>query len=227
MKVLFAPELATVENSLELEGDQVHHFSRVLRGRVSDRVLVRDGVGVSLVAEVASIGKKKIQLNILEKSVHTRDLVREIAIGVPKKEYLAEVLRSCTEIGVTQIHLIQMEFSPWTYTFSDRLSRVMISALVQSEALFLPEIIVYDSLKHFLEKTKNRSIVVFSTQTSESSLSQDDKSKALPMIGPEGGFSDDELSAISCHSSTRFLKLPNPIMKTVTAVPFCLGFMQA
>jgi RsmE family RNA methyltransferase len=92
----------------------------------------------------------------------------------------------------------------------------------------LPEIAHYSSLSEFFEKVDHEHIVVFSTELKESiGFKASSGVNTCAIIGPEGGFSELELNLCQATEKVNLVSLSNPIMKTITAVPFCLGYLQS
>jgi len=221
---LYAPQL--IEHScglLTIEGDQHHHFRNVLRGKVGDQVEIFDGKGLRALAHVMTLSKKNLEVKVekVVPSLSSTD-VPQLTIGIPKKEYLESILRSAIQIGVTRVNLVQTRYSPWVYKRYPRLDKIMISSLLQSESLKLPELILYESLAAFVgEKVKT---ILFSTEIEETlGLSELTTSAENIFIGPEGGFHSEELKLFKSASHISCTRIDGPIMKAEVAVPFCFG----
>lgn len=223
MKTFYLSDLKELPSDIEISGEQHHHFCHVLRGQAGEKVALKDGKGSTFMAEVTSVSKKKLMVQVESRKTSEQVLNRELAIGIPKKDYLFDILRSCTEIGVKRVHLVTVDYTPWKFKPSERQDKVMVSALIQSGADYLPEIVCHQSLEGFLKASCDQTIIGFSTESEEF---QDDvrAARGIPLIGPEGGFSDEEVELLRNSDHVRLRRLPTPIMKAITAVPYCLGF---
>ena len=211
-------------NALEVKIDdyQHHHYVHVLRGKLDDSVLVVNGKGLKLCGKVTNISKKSLEISIESYSLSERSVMTEIAIGIPKKDYLIDILRMATEIGVLAIHLISVDRTPWKFKYGERFDKVIMAALLQSNNLHLPEVYIYSNLSDFIEKLGTKKVLAFTTELNE----ETGASASVVLVGPEGGFSDSELKMLTSSENILLTRLPNPIMKSVTAVPFALGKIQ-
>jgi len=223
MKNLYYKELTLNMRVITLKGDGFHHLKNVLRGRVSDEVKVFNGAGLVALGIVEKIDKR--EMTIALESVHEKRDTSSVnlIIGIPKKEYLESIIRSAVQIGVFQISLVITEYTPWKYKYYDRLQKIMESSLIQSENPYLPLLKNYNGLLEALDASDGP-VLVFSTEVEARETRDTDQLKSL-LIGPEGGFSSDELDLLSEHSKVKLLKCEVPIMKAEVAVPFGLGLL--
>ena len=91
----------------------------------------------------------------------------------------------------------------------------------QSNNLFYPEII-NSELSAFVS-TNKEDILLFTSQSSTVDKNKIHQ-KMIPLIGPEGGFSDDELNLFK-GTVSHHIHLPTPILRASTAVPTCIGYL--
>lgn len=223
MKNIYYKELTLDMKDIILEGDGHHHFKNVLRGKVCDEVKVFNGLGLIALGVVENIGKREMAIAL--KSIEEKNITSGInlIIGIPKKEYLESIIRSAIQTGVSQISLVTTEYTPWKYKYYDRLEKIMESALIQSENPYLPVLKNYNELSEALD-TCEGPILALSTEIESQEARSLDRVRSL-LIGPEGGFSNDELEQLSVHSKVKLLRCKIPIMKAEVAVPFGLGFI--
>ena len=75
-------------NEVVLDGDEAHHFVRVMRGKVSDEIRLFDGKGLRFRGVVETIRKTEIGVRIIETdSTLTESSVRlTVASALPKGE---------------------------------------------------------------------------------------------------------------------------------------------
>jgi 16S rRNA (uracil1498-N3)-methyltransferase len=225
MKNIFWKDLITEDKVLKIENEQFHHFKNVIRGKSGEQVKIFNGNGLVAIGLVSDLGKKVMTIEIesieLKKEFNSTSLV----VGIPKKEYLESILRSAIQIGVTQLHLVVTDFTPWKYSFYDRLYKIMESTLIQSENPYFPIIKEYLSLDQFLENLELETIV-FSTEI-QSEISLKGRKPEQLVIGPEGGFSSREVELFKNNNFITMIKLDQPIMKAEVAVPYGLGFLKS
>ena len=81
-----------------------------------------------------------------------------------KKEALELSIRQATELGVNKIFLLNSQYSQENSLKADRLEKIIVSAMEQSNNLFYPEII-NSELSAFVS-TNKEDILLFTSQSS-------------------------------------------------------------
>lgn len=223
MRAIYYKDLESLEKSCELVDEKFHHLAKVLRVQVNDEVLFLDGLGRRRKSVIKEIQKKKIICDFIEEIKFEPKLdLYKVAIGKTKREALELSLKQLVEIGVSDIYIVESEFSQRYPLKIERLNKLIESALEQSNGSYLPTIseIRFDELKNI----EYKSLVYFSSiSTQETKIELSDKSNLI-VIGPEGGFSRTEELEISKFSNAHILNLKTNIMRAPTAVSFCLGY---
>ena len=224
MKNIFNKNLDKSVEKIIIEDESFHHFRNVLRGKKGDEVKLFNGKGLIATGIVSEMSKKSLTIDINNIKDTPRFQAPRLIIGIPKKEYLESIIRSAIQIGVSKLSLVTTEFTPWKYKYYDRLEKIMEAALIQSENPYLPELEVFSSLTEVLSNKDQGQILAFSTEVSEGSNIADTKVESL-LIGPEGGFSSDEVELLKNTTHVILMKCNIPIMKAEVAVPFGLGLL--
>jgi 16S rRNA (uracil1498-N3)-methyltransferase len=210
---------------LELNEEQAHHLA-VVRVRVGDQVLILNGKGGKALAQITSLSKKTGQVQIQSVSADTRKHQISVVLGVPKKDAFEDIVKIAVELGVAEIHPLSTQFSQYEVESNDRLNRLIESALIQSNNLFWPEIYKQTNLDDFLENFVGE-LVYFSSRPSEIKYKIENFSdkKVAVLIGPEGGFSEEEEAKIVAYKNVNIVHLPTPIMRAPTAVATSIGYL--
>lgn len=217
----FVSNEINVDEDLEVDGDQHHHFKNVFRGSEGDSVKLFNGEGVVSKGIVSKLGKKNLTIKITESKIQERIGTLNLILGVPKKEYLESIFKTATQIGIQNIYLVHTKFSPLKYKELPRYEKIFQSAVTQSENPYIPKIKVLKSLEDIGDLEGN--VWVFTTEL-ESIVPSDKCGKPMNIfIGPEGGFHLSELEELKGMKNTSFYHCPTPIMKAEVAVPFCAG----
>jgi|GEM_PF-4935432 len=221
---LFSDELNETRTEIIIIDEQVHHVKNVLRGKIGDDVFIYNGKGLISTGQVLSLTKKELVASVVTLAVAKKEQRLGLSLCVPKKEYLESAIKCAVQMGLTEINLVQSDYSPWKYKESNRISKLIKSSLLQSENPFSLEVNWFPSLEAFLQKDED--FLVFSTEVEPRPL-EVWKSIENILIGPEGGFSSDEICLFKRLPNVFFIKLDLPIMKSETAVPFCYGYTLA
>jgi 16S rRNA (uracil1498-N3)-methyltransferase len=210
------------EDSFILTGEAHHHLVHVVRVESEEEVLLLDGCGGVCRTKVTYLGKKELRLQKISMDHKKRLFDYDLALGIPKREALELSLKEATELGFRKIYLIRGDFSQQRAPEEERLKKILISALEQSNAAFLPEVHYCGWKDISWEKYQNR-LILDSRSTGNSASTQ--AGASLLVVGPEGGFSPAESDFFETIPLTERLLLPTPILRTPTAVAAGTGVL--
>jgi len=226
MRALYLADNNFVENqTLKIEDSALHHL-QVVRVKKDEEILLLNGNGGKSLASVIEIQKKFALLKI--KSVEQGQATHafSLAIGVPKKDAFEDILKMATELGVRNIYPLTCEYSQYEFTSSERLSKILENALIQSNNLFMPTVHAQTSLDQFLKNFQGEIIFLNSRQGFDTSKTPESNS-ACALIGPEGGFSAAEVQKLISMNNVKSIHLSTPIMRAPTATASAIGYLLA
>ncbi len=105
MRIYIPPEDIEKQQGIKLNADKSHYLTSVLRCKRGDRISVVDGKGKACEAEIVEISKKHVFINILsETALDTESALNLILCqGIPKGEKMDMVVQKATELGVKEI----------------------------------------------------------------------------------------------------------------------------
>lgn len=179
----------------ELAGEEHHHVSRVLRMRVGDATFVTNGRGViaECVVDSATGGRTLLTVRrVLDTDAAVPELT--LATAVLKKDAFEQIVRQCTELGVTRFipyHAEKCHLSGYSRRFAERLGRIAVEAMKQSFRAWLPAI---EEVRTFtdLAGAVNRYDVVVVGDPDAPPLAGAPGARVLVVVGPEAGLSTAE-----------------------------------
>ncbi len=218
----FAASPITSENAT-LTGQDAQHLSKVMRAKVGDEVIVFDGSGAEFSARVEKIGRSEVAISILEKREVDRELQFHLVIGValPKGDRQRWLVEKLVELGVTKL-------TPLVTTRSVaqpnenalvRLRRGVVEASKQcgrNRLMTIGEAQPFASFIGAHANSVNR-LIAHPAGDSEASATCDMRADDIAIaIGPEGGFSEDEIAAADERHWNR-ISLGPRILRTETA----------
>jgi 16S rRNA (uracil1498-N3)-methyltransferase len=213
-------------DNLVITGDAAHHLN-VVRVKVQEVILLMNGKGSIVRGEIHSVSKNQIEIKINHAESFEPKHELSLAIANPKKDAFEDILKLAVELGIRHIFPLSSDFSQYDYAPSERIQRVLESALIQSNNPFFPIIHEQQTLKNFLN-THTNTLVFFNSQKSLSNKENVIHSAAKTiLIGPEGGFSPNEVTDILKFSSVQEIHLATPIMRAPTAVASSVGYLLA
>ena len=177
-----------------------HHAVNVLRHRAGDVVVVFDGTGAYADAVIEDANKNGVRVSVAEIFTEERlPLHLTIATAMPKGKRWQVLVEKCTELGVDRIIPLLSERSVVKGEGDvHKWRRWAVEAAKQSRRAQIPEVIEPLRLDETLVTAKSEAALLFiadpqgeTPQTYRSVLK--DVSRAMVIIGPEGGLSEREL----------------------------------
>lgn len=223
MRAIFHPFLnLAVGQNLEISGDSARHLN-VVRIRQKENLLVLNGKGVKAQAVVLEVSKSLVVISIHEITEFNKFHSLKLAIACPKKDAFEDIVKMAVELGISEIYPLTSQYSQYEYQKSERLDRIIESALVQSNNTYWPVIHEQLGLESFLESNTHQ--LAFFNSIPSNSGDQRFDSEAILLIGPEGGFSKEEVDAILKAKNIEEIHLPVPIMRAPTALGCAVGFV--
>ena len=223
MRASFQRDLILQESYL-LKGDAAHHLISVVRVKLNEEILLSNGAGLTIKTEVSSLSKRELILTNTGAAHVARNYIMDLALGIPKKEALELSLKQAVELGFRKIYLIRSEFSQTRLPEGERLESLLVSALEQSNAAYLPEIIQM-SWNEIPTPDYNEILLMDSQNPGHKVKFEKSLAPRLLIVGPEGGFSPLESELLHKMPKIRILNLPTPILRTPTAVAVGAGIL--
>jgi 16S rRNA (uracil1498-N3)-methyltransferase len=207
-----------------LTGTEAHHLSHVLRARPGETVTLFDGSGDEFSARIESIGRSVVELEILElRSVNCESSLRlTLAVALPKAERQRWLVEKATELGVVEIVPLVSERGVAQPTSSaiERLRRAVIEASKQCGRNRLMEIAEPREWKELAvgdEKAVRLIAHPGGTSAREAISSDTDlDNEIIAAIGPEGGFTDEEVNQ-GVAAGWKLIDLGSRILRVETA----------
>ncbi|OFX26050.1 MAG: 16S rRNA (uracil(1498)-N(3))-methyltransferase [Bacteroidetes bacterium GWA2_31_9b] len=197
MHLFYTPDLnGTIYTLDETESK---HCIKVLRLSMHDIIHLIDGKGGFFKAKIIDTNPKKCSVEIVESKMEygKRNHYLHIAIAPTKNiERFEWFLEKATEIGIDEITPLLCEHSERKIIKTDRLEKIIISAMKQSKKAYKPQINEMTEIKHFLSRDfKGDKFIAHCEDYNKNMLKTIYKqgNNALILIGPEGDFSPEEI----------------------------------
>ncbi len=205
-----------------LEDSEAHHILHVLRMKSGDKLVLFDGKGCSVEAEVSHVTRRDVTCEIAGiRSFTTMRLPKiRVAASPPKADRLRWMVEKLTELGVAEYIPVRTERTVVTpgETRLDKLRATVISACKQCGRSILMDVQELMSLDSLLRQEQQTPIVVAhpGEPASWDTITRQVSTDVLLLIGPEGGFSSSEMQLL--HSrKVETLSWPDTILRTETA----------
>ncbi len=214
---------------------QYHYLKNVLRIKIQDNILIFDGLTGEWLSKVVSINRDNILLQVIKK---TRELKSETDIWLifaPIKLFRMNItIQKATELGINRFVPCFTQNTNQPKINIRNLKMNIIEAAEQSERLSLPIIDEPIKIDQLLENFPKDRCLVFCNESSQkhpmiyNAISQkvDQYKKWAVLIGPEGGFSKQEIEKIVSLVSTISVSLGERILRSDTATTAAIFSLQ-
>ena len=194
----FTPKENINNSTLSITDNEFKHCCRVLRNKEGDKVDVFDGSGKLYETEIISIGKNEAKCKILKtiESENTDKLKIHLAVGLVKSKALDLIIEQACSLDIYAFYPVETEHSIKKDFKLDRYEKKALESIKQSGSLFLPKINDVMNFDQWLKQSQNISNKLICYQHAEQFLKSINITELTEMavfIGPEGGFSQDEI----------------------------------
>ena len=182
---------------------------KVLRKKEGDSITLFNGIGEEYYGKIIKTGSRETEILITSFSPETRTPVKKIHLGlcILKKDAMNRSISRSVELGVNEITPIYSEFC----TVSEKLfekraanwQKIAISASEQCGLNLIPSIHPVCSLKEWILKTSGMKLIALQSGNKLEKDFLQSNSVSL-LIGPEGGFSADEIKGVDENEVKKF-----------------------
>lgn len=208
-------------------------MKNVLRVSSGEKFIALDNTGIEFLCVVTEFIGRVIRAKILKKSENRNEPARSVVLfqSMPKKMELFEwVLQKGTEIGVTAfVPIATSRTERRQISNEDRLKRILREAAEQSERGRIPALRNPSEFERALSDDASETKILLHGRGENPLLSEEiqklKQAKTCSVfIGPEGGFSDEEVK-LAWQSGVHILSLGPRILRTETAGIVAAGFL--
>lgn len=228
MHLFYTPDITLPEYILNEEESK--HCVRVLRLTVGDKLVLVDGKGGWYEAEIVLDHPKKCEVKIVreQQSVGKRSCSLHMAVAPTKNmDRLEWFTEKATEIGLGELFLINCQHSERGIVKTERLEKIMVSAMKQSLKAYLPKLHPLSDFPDFISSQhhfKGQKFIAHcypslsSKKAGKLHLKQRYQSQedVLILIGPEGDFSVEEIK-LALENGFEEISLGTSRLRTETA----------
>ena len=215
-----------IENEqLILKGQEHLHISRVMRKHPGDEIWISNGKGMAYQTKILDIGKDLTRCEIVKTYPQFGEPINKVslAVGIIKPAHWEIMLEKAVELGVYDIYPLASRYTVVPNIKRERNEKILLSALKQSGRSYLPILHDVMTFKDFISQRRNEVLVICDNQDDYPMLETgSDTTDYIVLIGPEGGFSAEEVDLAIQHCAKPVL-LSNRRLRTETA---CLAALS-
>ena len=219
--------------TVALERDQSNYLGNVLRLKAGDSILVFNGSEGEWLASIT--GRKRPDGLEIESRTRPQDRLPELAyVFAPLKHArLDYMVQKAVEMGVSSLQPVLTRFTQVARVNSERMRANVIEAAEQCGILGIAEVAEPVAFDRFLSHRKPERLLVFCDEAADvanplSVLQGDKPTGGIDvLIGPEGGFAEEERAVLLRQPNTLRLSLGPRILRADTAGIAALALVQA
>jgi 16S rRNA (uracil1498-N3)-methyltransferase len=223
---------------IALDRAQANYLLNVLRLGTGDAVLIFNGRDGEWKAEISVEGRKAADLVCIERTREQRPQPALIYAFAPLKHTrLDYMVQKAVEMGAGILQPVRTRRTQSTRVNLERMRGNAIEAAEQCGILTLPEVREEESLEKFINGLEDDVLVVFCDEDSPVSnpvealkaeaTGGNNAAKLAVVIGPEGGFTDQERALVASHKRCTRLSLGPRILRADTAAVAALAVVQS
>jgi len=229
----FAPEVDASARAVQLSADETHHLMRVLRLGVGDAVTVFDGRGHEWSGRVAATGRAvaTVELGLPASPVVEPPVRVSLAVGLLKGDQMDAVVRDATMLGVAEIiplasaHVALPAAARRSAGALERWRRVAIASAKQCGRAVVPAVAPVTPFEKVIGP-REAQLTLMCVEPARAAggpaaVSGVAPAEALVLVGPEGGWAEDEI-ARAAYCGARLMHLGPRTLRAETAPTIAL-----
>jgi 16S rRNA (uracil1498-N3)-methyltransferase len=215
--------------SVGLDAAQANYLGNVMRLGFGDELLVFDGRSGEWLARIAEAGKKRMSLTV-ERRTREPEAVPDVwlAFAPVKRTQTDWLVEKATELGAARLIPVITRRTIAERVKLERLGAIAIEAAEQCGRTRLPEIAEPVSLKQLLDERDPGRRLYFADETGgQPPATAFTSGPAVVLVGPEGGFTDEEREIIRAAPNAVPVSLGPRILRAETAALAALAAFMA
>lgn len=213
-----------------ITGEDVNHIKNVLRMKAGEKIRISNQQGRDYYCEISEVTDTFVQADILNEDAASTELPSKIYLfqGIPKGDRMETVIEKAVELGVYEIIPVAMKYCVVKLDAKKETAKVARwqkqaeAAAKQSKRSIIPKIHPVMSYKEAVEYAMQCDVRLVpyenerGMQGTREALSTIKAGTSVSvMIGPEGGFAEDEIAQVK--DSMQVISLGKRILRTDTA----------
>ena len=214
------------ENFVTISGGEAQHLSRVRRAKVGDEIVAFNGDGFDYHLKISEITKDKVVAEIIEKTINraSNDTNITVYLSMIKNDALTTAIDNLAELNVKHVKLFKSDYSVAQIDEKklEKLNQIAIQASKQSERADVMKISIIN--KKDIKIDCENVITFFAYEDSNNKIENFSGDFAV-IIGPEGGFSENENKFFS--SFAKNVSLSKTILRAEVACVASVSMLKA
>ena len=211
--------------TIQLSKEHAHYFKNVLRKLDGDKIRIFNSRDGEWIATLTNLAKKSGAASLIRQT-RTQDETTDkttLFFAPIKKSRMDILIEKAVELGVTDLHPVQTARTQNTKLKTERIESQIREAAEQCERLTIPKLHAMVSINAVPKEQIIHACIERDEEREKSSFIGDVKGKDLAfLVGPEGGFTGEEISKLCAMPNIKSISLGNRIYRAETASIVCL-----
>jgi 16S rRNA (uracil1498-N3)-methyltransferase len=233
MQRLYVEADLALSKGVEASPDQFNYLANVLRLTEGAEILAFNGRDGEWKAALAFPTRKKIVLMPVEQTrPQPEDCDLHFLFAPLKVGRMDYLVQKAVEMGAGILQPVMTQHVQGKITSIERLQANAVEAAEQCGVLAIPTVAAPQKLKDLLERWPASRRIIFCDEDSETqnplpALSRVEERQLALLVGPEGGFSDEERQLLRSLPFVTAIPLGPRILRADTAAVAALAVVQA
>jgi len=216
---------------MQLPEEEAGHCIRVLRMKEGDSIRLTDGKGCFYDAVISAVSGKRCMVHIERKEQQEQLWNGYLHIAVAPTKLMDRnewFVEKAVEIGVDEITFLKTDHSERDVIKMERIEKIAVSAMKQSQKATLPVLNGMTPLRSFIEQGFDGDKYIAHCEPGSKVLLQDALTpgrNSLVLIGPEGDFSPAEIE-MALKAGFKPISLGPSRLRTETAALVAVHIMN-
>ena len=222
------------DSIVKLHHDLTHYVVKVLRLKAGNQIKLFNNNEGEFLGTIVSIDNDGISVCVDQQiRVPNEESARfHIALSITKGERMDYAIQKSVELGVTSVSPLYSQFSEVKIKNKNHLEnklrhweKIILNASQQCGRLSLPQLREPMSLPELIEESKDNKVILLDTSGSKKLIEVSFKRDLYLVVGPEGGFSDEELKY--AREKAEIIALGPRTLRSETAPVVALSILQS
>lgn len=224
---------------ITITGEDVRHIKNVLRMRQGEEIRISNGEGADFFCEIHEVTAEEVRARILQKTAENTELPGRIFLfqAIPKGERMEYVIQKAVELGVHEIIPVEMKYCVVRLDEKkkakkrDRWQAIAGSAAKQAKRSRIPRIHPVMKYSDAVAYARECDICLVPYENERGMAGTRELLQRLEpgkdisvIIGPEGGFAEEEIAMV--RKDMEVLSLGKRILRTDTAAVTVMSMLM-
>ena len=203
------------------------HITKSFRKNIGDLIKITNGNGSICDAEIIEKGRNiKVEIKKIVNYEREKTSIHVALSPLKNISRFEWFVEKATELGINQITPIISHYSEKRKVNTERLERIIISSMKQSNQCYRPILNTIVDFKTFILSNKEEKIMANLKTNNKLQKKLLETNNLCLLIGPEGGFSDKEIE-YSLKNNVKEITLGNNRLRSETAAIYSISAIKA